>query len=97
MCFVVMQQKLTLKQGNKKKIISNFGSLEWERTDIFSMNSEIDDVFVRSSTTITPLIDTSKKCSDVDLNKALAVLGFGSWNAVESSKNLRHFYNPFKI
>ena len=61
------------------------------------MNSEIDDVFVRSSTTITPLIDTSKKCSDVDLNKALAVLGFGSWNAVESSKNLRHFYNPFKI
>ena len=61
------------------------------------MNSEMDDVFVRSSTTITPLIDTPKKCSDVDLNKALAVIGFGSWNAVESSKNLRHFYNPFKI
>ena len=51
----------------------------------------MDDVFARSATSVTPLINTSKKCSDVELNKALAVLGFGSWYTLESSKYLHSF------
>ena len=46
----------------------------------------MNEVYARSLDTVKPLINNSKKCSDVDLNKALAVLGFGSWYALESSK-----------
>ena len=46
----------------------------------------MNEVYARSLDTVKPMINNSKKCSDVDLNKALAVLGFGSWYALESSK-----------
>ena len=47
---------------------------------------KLNDFSARSADKVKPLINKSIKCSDVDLNKALAVLGFGSWYTLESSK-----------
>ena len=37
-------------------------------------------------TTVEPFRSEVKPCSEVDLTKSLALLGFGSWTALESSK-----------
>ena len=34
-----------------------------------------------------PFKSEVRPCSEVDLTKALALLGFGSWTALESSKS----------
>ena len=53
---------------------------------------------VNSLITIEPWKNQQKNANEVELNKALTLLGFGAWSSLEPSKNnLRCLQNPFKL